>query len=171
MRCWTLPLLLASCCGLASAQDSDGDGLSDLLEVHTYCTDPQRADSDGDGTPDGDWQERREFTYTVRSVVHVMKPVTPEYLNDDYQDARVLDETAEYVELEVIHYPFNTVADGMVLFLPAQPTRLSRLRNADLSVPQVGFDQQVLSSPRNYQMLVFPDFKNTKRLTFLFFNV
>src|SRR5262245_38149711 len=91
--------------------DTDRDGLSDFQEQHKYLTDPARPDSDGDGLPDGDWNERREYAYTVRSVVQVLRPVTPDVLCDDYQDARILDETAEYVELEVIHYPLNTVAD------------------------------------------------------------
>ena len=43
----------------------------------------------------------------------VLKPVTPAYLNDDYQDARVLDEGPGHVELEVIHYPFNSVASTL----------------------------------------------------------
>lgn len=94
----------------AQEKDSDGDGLSDFQEQHKYLTDPAKSDSDGDGVPDGDWKERREYQYTVRSVVQVMKPVTIEFLNDDYQDARLLDETEKYVEMEVIHYPFNTVA-------------------------------------------------------------
>jgi len=33
--------------------DSDGDGLSDALEINTYGTDPYRPDSDGDNIPDG----------------------------------------------------------------------------------------------------------------------
>ena len=90
--------------------DRDKDGLSDWVEIHKYRTDPKKADSDGDGVPDGDWLERREYTYTIRTVLQVMRPVTIEWLNDDHQDARVLDETAEYVELEVIHYPLTTVA-------------------------------------------------------------
>lgn len=89
--------------------DSDKDGLLDFHEVHKYGTDPHEADSDGDGIPDGDWRERREYAYTVRAVVHVMKPITLEFLNDDFQDTRVLDETDVHVELEVILYPFNTV--------------------------------------------------------------
>ena len=93
--------------------DQDGDGLSDFHEIHKYLTDPTKKDSDGDGTPDGDWRERREYQYTIRSVVQVMRPVTIKYLNDDYQDARILDETDQYVELEVIHYPFNKVASSI----------------------------------------------------------
>ena len=33
--------------------DSDGDGISDVLETNTYGTNPDAADSDGDGIPDG----------------------------------------------------------------------------------------------------------------------
>ncbi len=33
--------------------DTDGDGLSDGYEVHTYATDPTDADTDNDGMPDG----------------------------------------------------------------------------------------------------------------------
>ncbi|MBK8099631.1 MAG: hypothetical protein IPK26_21195 [Planctomycetes bacterium] len=93
--------------------DRDNDGLSDFAEQHKYRTDPGQRDSDGDGIPDGDWRERREYQYTVRVVAQVMKPVTPAFLDDDYQDIRVLDETADHVELEVILYPFNTVATAI----------------------------------------------------------
>ncbi len=72
-------------------------------------TDPNKVDTDGDGIPDGDWSERREYQYTIRSVVHVMRPVTIDFLCDDFQDAKILDETQQHVELEVFHYPFNTV--------------------------------------------------------------
>lgn len=94
--------------------DTDGDGISDFHEVHKHRTDPSAADSDRDGIPDGDWNERREFTYTVRRLLHVLPPVTPDVLCDDYQDARILDETPGYVELEVIHYPLNSVASAIV---------------------------------------------------------
>ncbi|MCI0588259.1 MAG: transglutaminase domain-containing protein [Planctomycetes bacterium] len=93
--------------------DADRDGLSDFQETHKYFTDPKSADSDKDGLPDGDWEERREFAYTVRSIVHVLPPVTEDVLCDDYQDARILEKSEDYVELEVIHYPLNTVADAI----------------------------------------------------------
>lgn len=90
------------------AVDSDGDGLSDSQEIHKYCTDPAKGDTDGDGTPDGDWNERREYTYSVRSIIQFMTPFDKAALNDDFQDARVLEERGDYIELEVIHYPLAT---------------------------------------------------------------
>ncbi len=105
--------LLFCCLVIAQDLDSDGDGLSDFHEQYKYLTDPNKADSDGDGIGDGEWLERREFQYTIRSVVQVMRPVTIEFLNDDYQDARILDETKNSVELEVVHYPMNRVASAI----------------------------------------------------------
>lgn len=93
--------------------DTDRDGLSDFRERHKHFTDPAKADSDGDGTNDGDWEERREYAYTLRSIVQVLPPVTDDVLVDDYQDARVLERCDGYVELEVIHYPLNTVAEAI----------------------------------------------------------
>ena len=55
--------------------DSDGDGLSDFQETHKYFTDPKKADTDGDGVPDGEWSERREYAYTIRNELEVLRPV------------------------------------------------------------------------------------------------
>ena len=54
--------------------DSEGDGLSDFQEVHKYLTDPAKRDTDGDGVPDGDWNERREYAYSVRTILQFMPP-------------------------------------------------------------------------------------------------
>jgi RNA polymerase sigma factor (sigma-70 family) len=93
--------------------DSDGDGLSDFHEIHKYHTDPKKKDTAGLGVSDGDWQQRREFTYSVRAVIRVMPPYNLKALNDDYQDVRVRKETKEFVELEVVAYPFNTNAKAI----------------------------------------------------------
>src|SRR3954471_15797777 len=93
--------------------DTDGDGLSDYAELHKYFTDPKKADTDGDKIPDGDWNERREFTYSVRAVIQVLPPVNLSTLEDDYQDARVLEVRDHAVELEVILYPLNTNAAAL----------------------------------------------------------
>jgi len=93
--------------------DSDGDGLSDFQEVHKYLTDPAKQDSDGDGTPDGDWAERREYTYSVRSIFRFLPPLDEKALNDDFQDARVREQTDDYIEIEVVHYPLATVYESI----------------------------------------------------------
>lgn len=93
--------------------DSDGDGLSDFQEAHKYRTDPAKFSTAGDGVSDGDWQRRREFTYTIRSVIRVMPPVNVECLNDDYQDAKVLSQSDHVIALEVVHYPLNTNAEAI----------------------------------------------------------
>lgn len=93
--------------------DRDRDGLPDFHETHKYFTDPAKADSDGDGIPDGEWGERREFTYSVRAVMHVMAPFDVASMNDDYQDLRVLEQGSDLLEFEVVVYPFNTVAESI----------------------------------------------------------
>ena len=100
----------AACATHADDMDSDQDGLSDFQESNKYFTKPASADSDADGVRDGDWHERREYSYSILTVVKVMRPCDATVANDDYQDARVLSETDAYVELEVVHYPFNTNA-------------------------------------------------------------
>jgi transcriptional regulator len=94
-----------------SEVDTDRDGLSDFHESHKHLTDPEKPDSDGDGLADGEPDERREFTYTIRSVVRVMPPISDDILIDDFQDARVLERGDTFVELEVIHYPLSTAAN------------------------------------------------------------
>ena len=113
MRIAMVSVLLLACAAWAADPDRDGDGLSDFHERHKYFTDPDKADSDGDGIPDGDADERREYTYTVRTVVQVMRPVDDPPVPDDYQDARVLERHEDWVKLEVVHYPLNTVAAGI----------------------------------------------------------
>ncbi len=96
--------------GPASDRDSDGDGLSDFQEIHKYRTDPSKKDTAGKGIADGDWKERREFTYSVRAVIRIMPPYNLKAMSDDYQDVRVLSETKDYAEVEVVAYPLNTNA-------------------------------------------------------------
>lgn len=94
--------------------DTDGDGLADFQEIHKYRTDPGRRDTAGKGSADGDPRQRREFAYSVRAVVRVMPPYNLAALNDDYQDVRVLAETKDWAELEIVAYPLNTNAQAIV---------------------------------------------------------
>ena len=129
MRGSTITLVLAALFLMAAAAtaaepDRDGDGLSDYQEIHKYLTNPDQADSDGDRIPDGDPNERREYTYSVRAVIRVMRPVAPEFLSDDFQDARVLRETDEFVEIEFVLYPFST-AGKVIEGLPRQTPKFA----------------------------------------------
>jgi len=92
----------------SKAIDTDGDGLCDFQEIHKYLTDPTKRDSDSDGVTDGDWNERREYSYSVRTILQFMPPFDRAALNDDFQDARILEQRDDYIELEVIHYPLST---------------------------------------------------------------
>src|SRR5205814_5715273 len=83
--------------------DSDSDGLSDFDEIHKYRTDPHNPDSDGDGKPDGDGDERREVTYSIRLVVEHLPPA--DAIVDAWQDARVIARTPESVTIEIVAYP------------------------------------------------------------------
>ncbi|GKT32096.1 hypothetical protein ADUPG1_006335, partial [Aduncisulcus paluster] len=102
--------------------DSDGDGLSDYMENRKYLTDPLSSDSDGDGVLDNDWDERREYTYTIQAIVDLRPPYTIEEMTDFYQDARLVklnDDGSS--QCEVIVYP-----DAEVLINPGDANRVSQ---------------------------------------------
>lgn len=87
--------------------DTDGDLLNDYVEIVKYKTNPLKADSDGDGISDNDWNERREYAYTVRVVIRLREPFDLEAMNDLYQDVRLVEapEEAGYTKMEAIIYP------------------------------------------------------------------
>ncbi|HUU17182.1 MAG TPA: CARDB domain-containing protein [Sedimentisphaerales bacterium] len=91
------------------SSDTDSDGLSDYDEYCKYRTDPTRKDSDSDGKPDGDWDERREYTYTIRAICEIRPPSSMEMINDLYQDARPFEKKATLEDarvVEVLIFPF-----------------------------------------------------------------
>ena len=51
----------ADCIGVTNSQDSDADGITDGIEVHSLGTNPANADTDGDGITDD--QETKGFFY------------------------------------------------------------------------------------------------------------
>lgn len=92
---------------LSTTPDTDGDGLNDYEEYCKYRTDPTAADSDADGISDADWNERREYTYSIRAVLAIKPPWNLQAMNDLFQDARLMKaETANYQKVEVILYPY-----------------------------------------------------------------
>lgn len=87
-------------------KDTDGDGIDDYYEVCKYNTNPLKIDSDGDGVSDIDWNERREYTYTIQAIVDLRPPFDEKHMNDFYQDARIIDVLGDDVSrFEVIIYP------------------------------------------------------------------
>jgi hypothetical protein len=94
-------------------QDTDSDGLTDFQERYKYFTDPMNADTDGDGIPDGDQSERREFTYSIANVMEILKPADVDAMNSDYQDAKLREDRGTTMVVEFVYYPLNTVEDGI----------------------------------------------------------
>ena len=88
--------------------DTDQDGLSDYHEIHKYLTNPNNADTDGDGILDGDWNERKETAYTITAKMQVMKPFNSKQMTDDYQDIKVISETSTTLIFEVVIYTQTT---------------------------------------------------------------
>ena len=93
-----LVILLFLCTEITSGLqvDTDNDGLSDFQETHKYLTNPNNTDSDGDGISDGDWNERREYAYSIRTILRFMHPFDEDALNDNFQDANVLEQEDYY---------------------------------------------------------------------------
>jgi hypothetical protein len=87
--------------------DQDQDGLSNISELYKYLTDPYNPDSDADGIIDSDWDERREYSYSVRAFVKIRQPYDIDAMNDMFQDVRVLSEEDHkgYTEIEIVIYP------------------------------------------------------------------
>lgn len=92
--------------------DTDKDGLSDYQEKYKYYTDPDNADSDGDGIPDGDWEERREYTYTIKATIQIAGSWDINAMNNYYQDARIIG-TNDYTECEIVLYIENSMKEGI----------------------------------------------------------
>jgi transglutaminase-like putative cysteine protease len=91
--------------------DTDGDSLTDYAEAVKYGTNPLKADSDGDSIADSDWDERREYAYSVYTRLLIREPFDIEAMTDTYQDVRIVagpDENG-YTELETIMYPDTEV--------------------------------------------------------------
>lgn len=95
---------------LSTTADTDADGLTDYEEYCKYQTDPTLVDSDGDGKPDTDWDERREYAYSIRAVLELKPPWDISAMNDLFQDARLMAdaETRAYSKVEVVVYPYAT---------------------------------------------------------------
>ena len=107
---------------ISTISDTDGDGLTDYEEYCKYKTDPTLADSDEDGVPDADWNERREYTYSIRAVLALKPPWDLEAMNDLFQDAQLIGSNqSNFQKVEVIVYPYASP----VLLPTPYPNQLS----------------------------------------------
>lgn len=88
------------------SKDTDNDGLTDYFEYRKYLTNPLEEDSDMDGISDSDWEERKEYTYSITAIVDLRPPFNVEHMNDFWQDARKIKELGDDVtRVEVVLYP------------------------------------------------------------------
>jgi hypothetical protein len=55
---------------------------------------------------------RKEDTYTITSVIQILKPGSPADMNDDFQDARVLAQDKDSCTVELTYYPLYQPAIG-----------------------------------------------------------
>ena len=164
----------------ATTYDSDKDGLSDYDEIFKYKTNPNKADSDGDGIIDSDWNERKEYTYTVNYKTKIFNLYDEDSLAMAFQDGRVIKKTDEYSEIELIVYPENTYYEylyenpnwkadysGMKTYL--EPTVLCNWDNQmreDLinELKQSGIDPDQLTDVELVKQVTAWIEKNNKRL-------
>ncbi len=126
-------------------KDTDQDGISDYDEYCKYRTDPTKADSDGDGISDNDWNERREYTYSIRAVCEIRPPNDVALMSDLYQDTRRLDQRAyqkDGIVVEVLLFPA-----AMVHVLPG------RYPPASIPQPLVVCTQRTLAFNYSEEML------------------
>lgn len=105
-------------------KDTDQDGLSDYDEYCKYRTDPAKADSDDDGISDSDWNERREYTYSIRAICEIRPPNEVALMNDLYQDARRLDQPGHHKDSTVVELLLFPEAAPHVLPGPYPPVAL-----------------------------------------------
>jgi hypothetical protein len=86
--------------------DTDGDGLDDYSEVCKYRTDPTLSDTDNDGTPDGDFDERRERANTTETRVWARYMGDVNKMTVLYQEVQeIISDDGTLLQVELVLYP------------------------------------------------------------------
>ena len=88
-------------------RDDANDKLTEYVKVHKYSIDPQHVNAPGTLGVNG-VDERKEFTYTITTVMRIAKPFNLADMTDDYQDARLISEDQDSATIEFVYYPHNT---------------------------------------------------------------
>jgi hypothetical protein len=83
-------------CGAVIGWCYQGEGISDYAKAHKYLG-----------------ADRKEFTYTITSVMQFAKPFDVADMTDDYQDARLIAQDADSATVEITYYPLNTNRAGI----------------------------------------------------------
>ena len=124
--------------------DTDGDGLGDYEEVVKYRTNPLSADSDNDGTIDSDWAERREFTYSILIDWRLRPPFSMASMSDAYQDSRIVEseDPNGYTRILTVVYPETRLP------LSGQPFPVTEIPQALVQYTQPGYTTSVSESLR-----------------------
>ena len=91
---------------MVDMSDSDNDGLPDYEEINKYLTDPENADSDNDGVKDNDWNERREYAYTISARMELDAPFNSASLMDTYEDIKIISEDRKKLIYDAVLYPY-----------------------------------------------------------------
>jgi hypothetical protein len=55
----------------------------------------------------------KEYTYTITSEMQFAKPFNVADMNDDYQDARLIEQDGDWTKVEITYYPLNTNCKGI----------------------------------------------------------
>jgi beta-lactamase regulating signal transducer with metallopeptidase domain/protein involved in polysaccharide export with SLBB domain len=74
--------------------------------------DPMKPHGLAGGKSSAEIHPPKEGTYTITSVIQVLKPANPANMNDDFQDARVLAQDKDSATVEVTYYPLHRPAVG-----------------------------------------------------------
>ena len=138
-----LPLILVACDsdgdGLSNSEeetwgsdpevaDSDGDGINDGDEVHTHGTDPVMADSDDDGLNDGD------------EISAGTDPLNGDSDGDGYPDGAEADAGSDPTDASDLLYeggwPFNAFKDDI-----EGGDITAKLKKGEIAARYIGFDQ------------------------------
>lgn len=116
----------------ASGQDSDQDGLSDDDEVLVTGTDPNNADSDGDGLVDG------------VEVVNRMNPLDPDMDRDGVSDGQEVQQGTDPFFPEQADIPAELEEEVSEFLTEAIELQIEAYRNGDASIASSIMTGQIL---------------------------
>lgn len=122
--------------------------------------------------PSAEGHPRKEDTYTITSVIQILKPANPEDMNDDFQDVSVLARDKDSITVQITYFPlyqpqvgedpdWRKDDAGMIEYLRPTPTEnwdetmrrdlLAELRQAGIDPDQLT-DKQLVEQVSHWAM-------------------